>query len=518
MAGAPILLVDDSPVSLKLMRLLLTYEGFEVRTSERAEEALQMLDTFRPALVLTDIRMPGMDGVEMTRRIKRNRRTSAIRVAALTASNSALDTERALAAGCEDCIVKSEDTASLTARVRVLLGEEPPAKPASEVSERPAESQSPFSANLRRRLLEQARQRSSALLTSLDTRLDSVGTWAQLHEWAGDATLGSPTVNRLATCGEELLAESPLRVAALRECLSELYFTFEDLLAKESAPPPGYILQALRGKRVALVALPTQACDDICAALGRVEARPLLFPTAADPDWASIGDCDLIMLHVAAGMKSARLEALAESARKLLLAGECRDLLEVAAALPVAEAEFLAGNWKPEEVLMRLALAGTRSAAPRNKPAALSTPPVRARDHLSSPTVVLADDDEMILAILRTILTNHGMRCQTASNGIEAIRLIREVQPHAAVLDIDMPQANGFEVLSAIRRENLSTVVVMLSAHQQEADVLRGFRLGADDYLVKPFNPLELTARLKRLLRQGVPHGEKSTEVPSPTN
>src|SRR5579863_685759 len=80
MAGAPILLVDDSPVSLKLMRLLLTYEGFDVRTAERAEDALQMLESFRPALVLTDIRMPGMDGVEMTRRIKSNRRTSAIRV------------------------------------------------------------------------------------------------------------------------------------------------------------------------------------------------------------------------------------------------------------------------------------------------------------------------------------------------------------------------------------------------------------------------------------------------------
>src|ERR1017187_8216537 len=110
MPGAPILVVDNSRVNLKLMRLLLTFEGFEVRTSERAEEALRMLDTFRPALVLTDIQMPGMDGLEMTRRIKGDRRTSGIKVAALTASTSKLDNQRAIEAGCEDYISKSVDT------------------------------------------------------------------------------------------------------------------------------------------------------------------------------------------------------------------------------------------------------------------------------------------------------------------------------------------------------------------------------------------------------------------------
>jgi len=72
-----------------------------------------------------------------------------------------------------------------------------------------------------------------------------------------------------------------------------------------------------------------------------------------------------------------------------------------------------------------------------------------------------------------------------------------------AVLDVNMPQADGYEVLTAIRAENLPTMVVMLSARQQEPDILRGFQLGADDYLIKPFNPLELVARVKRLLRQG---------------
>lgn len=509
MAGAPILLVDDSPVSLKLMRLLLTYEGFEVRTSERAEEALQMLDSFQPALVLTDIQMPGMDGIEMARRIKNNRRTSGIKVAALTASNSRLDAERALEAGCEDCIIKSEDTATLTARVRELLGEASASLPAPQAVEPAHESASALEASSRRRFLEEARQHSIEMLTSLDTRLDSLAIWAQLHQWAEDATLESAAVIKLAKYGEELLAESPLRTTALRECLSDLYFTFEELLADEAVPPPNYLVQALRGKRVALVGLPAKRCDAICAELGRVEARPLLFSIADDPAPASICDCDLIVLHVYPGMNAARMEALAPSASKLLLAGECRDLLEVAAALPVATAEFLAGNWEPEELLLRLALLGNRSVAARPKPettlALVPPPAARPCDYVGSPSIVLADDDPIILTILRSMLSNHGMRCQTASNGLEAIRLIREVQPHAAVLDIDMPEANGFEVLAAIRADNLPTLVMMLSAHQRESDILRGFRLGADDYLVKPFNPSELVARLKRLLRKGVP-------------
>jgi two-component system alkaline phosphatase synthesis response regulator PhoP len=77
--------------------------------------------------------------------------------------------------------------------------------------------------------------------------------------------------------------------------------------------------------------------------------------------------------------------------------------------------------------------------------------------------------------------------------------MARELIPHAAVLDVNMPGMDGFEILSAIRKDGLPVRVVMLTARQHESDVLRGFNLGADDYVVKPFNPLELAARLKRL-------------------
>src|SRR5207237_535818 len=103
-------------------------------------------------------------------------------------------------------------------------------------------------------------------------------------------------------------------------------------------------------------------------------------------------------------------------------------------------------------------------------------------------------------AVVRSALQSLGMDVRPASSGSEALRLIREVSPHAAVLDVNMPGMDGFEVLAAIRKEGLPVRVVMLTARQHEKDVLRGFELGADDYVVKPFNPLELVARLKRLL------------------
>ena len=502
MPGAPILVVDDSRVNLKLMRLLLTFEGFDVRTSERAEEALQMLDSFRPALVLTDIQMPGMDGVEMTRRIKGDRRTSGIKVAALTASPSKLDNQRAIEAGCEDYISKPVNTSILAARLRGLLGENPVARSATALPAPKPNSPAPDVGTLRLRFLREGANLSRDFLESLDGRLDSMQRSGQMHEWARSGeTLEFPAIAKLAQSGEQLLAESPLRTEALRECLTDLHLTFVELLPVENTPAPDCFLQALRGKRIALVGLPADRSEAICSALARVEARPLLFSLTDELESPSIRECDLTILHVEPGMDAERLSAMAAGvgAGQLLLAGERADLMNLAPGMQAAAAEYL-GAWEPEEVLMRLALATTRTTSRL----VVQGPKAGRRGGVASPSVLLADDDPIVLALLRTILRNYGMQCQTAENGHEALRAIRESKPHVAVLDVSMPELDGYEVLTAIREENLPTLVVMLSARQQETDILKGFQLGADDYLIKPFNPLELVARVKRLLRQGV--------------
>jgi two-component system alkaline phosphatase synthesis response regulator PhoP len=138
------------------------------------------------------------------------------------------------------------------------------------------------------------------------------------------------------------------------------------------------------------------------------------------------------------------------------------------------------------------------------------------RRSVADSTVVLADDDEIVRALSSSLLKNHGMTCRSAENGVDALRLIRAEKPAVALLDVNMPGMSGFEVLAAIRAENLPCRVMLLTAREREDDILRGFRLGADDYLIKPFNPFELVARIKRFMQPDneIPNVENSkTEI-----
>jgi CheY-like chemotaxis protein len=116
-----ILVVDDRPLNLKLTRLLLTGEGYEVQTAIDAEQALVVLQAFRPDLILMDLQLPGIDGFELTRRLKADPATAAIRIVALTAYAMKGDEERARAAGCDGYIAKPIETRRLASQVAAHL-------------------------------------------------------------------------------------------------------------------------------------------------------------------------------------------------------------------------------------------------------------------------------------------------------------------------------------------------------------------------------------------------------------
>jgi len=121
MAGEPILIVDDNPGNLKLVSYLLTNRGYEIRTALDATQVLEMLGTFHPRLILMDIQLPGMDGLELTRTLKSKAATRDILVVAVTAFAMKGDDQKAIDAGCDGYITKPIDTRELPGMVAALL-------------------------------------------------------------------------------------------------------------------------------------------------------------------------------------------------------------------------------------------------------------------------------------------------------------------------------------------------------------------------------------------------------------
>lgn len=113
MAGEPILIVDDNAINLKVLRLTLEVAGYDVQTAVDAEHAMAVLSAFRPRLVLMDLQLPGMDGLELTRRLKADPATRESTIVAVTAYAMKGDEQRALDAGCDGYVTKPIDTRTL---------------------------------------------------------------------------------------------------------------------------------------------------------------------------------------------------------------------------------------------------------------------------------------------------------------------------------------------------------------------------------------------------------------------
>lgn len=121
MAGEPILIIDDNPINLKLEKILLTVEGYDVRTASDAEEALGLIDSFRPRLILMDLQLPGISGLELTTKLKADPKYRDIIIVAVTAYAMKGDREKAFAAGCNGYVTKPIDTKTLPTTIANYL-------------------------------------------------------------------------------------------------------------------------------------------------------------------------------------------------------------------------------------------------------------------------------------------------------------------------------------------------------------------------------------------------------------
>ncbi len=117
--------------------------------------------------------------------------------------------------------------------------------------------------------------------------------------------------------------------------------------------------------------------------------------------------------------------------------------------------------------------------------------------------ILIAEDDPVMLRAIATRLTNDGYEIATVADGQEALKLLEEFNPDLIITDILMPYTSGLELIGVVKSNLLKKIpILVLSAYGQENTVLEAFDLGADDFLTKPFNPLELSTRVKRLMKK----------------
>ena len=119
-------------------------------------------------------------------------------------------------------------------------------------------------------------------------------------------------------------------------------------------------------------------------------------------------------------------------------------------------------------------------------------------------TILVVEDDKSLLPMITYNIENNGFQVKSATNGEDALLLIKEEIPSLAIFDWMIPEPNGLELCKILRRkrETSNLPIIMLTAKEEEEDKIRGLEYGADDYISKPFSPAELIARIKALIRR----------------
>lgn len=124
--------------------------------------------------------------------------------------------------------------------------------------------------------------------------------------------------------------------------------------------------------------------------------------------------------------------------------------------------------------------------------------------------VLIVEDEENIRSFIKLFLRNNGFEVFETDSGIDALNIVNKQKPDIVVLDIMLPDLDGFKICSEIRKHNSNIGVIMLTAKGQDKDKIDGLESGADDYMIKPFNPKELLLRIKSILRRTI--NEESNE------
>ena len=258
------------------------------------------------------------------------------------------------------------------------------------------------------------------------------------------------------------------------------------------------IRQALAGKRFALMGFEAHEAASIISALGTVRCLGHVVGDAHNiPGLNSFSPFDACFVNASAarvGEQPCPIEMIARSRKPAVIIGTLEELVTRFAAVADPNRDFVMRPCEPEELLLRA------YRILRHVERAEAATQSSTRDGIRR--VVVADDDATTIVLISTILKHFNFECEVARNGAEAFDIARKKKPDLVLLDVSMPQMNGFEALTALRNDSatMNTPVLLVSTHHDEAEVVKGFSLGANDYITKPFNSGELMARINRVL------------------
>jgi len=328
------------------------------------------------------------------------------------------------------------------------------------------------------------------LLSELDGELDGDAPALNAAALPAPPPLPPPAVKLVERNGHE-----SLRTDMLAETAPPSLDDATDS-APRDAPTSSTSYAILSGKTIGVIGFDDARGIELGQALAAQRCSFVTF-SHADAEFrkGSTNGCDVLLIEARpewTTLGSGEVSSLLTSKKPIVVLGDAMHLLTAAVIAQGGPREFVPAPATTDELLWRTALLVSRIPGPKTRG--------RKRNRVAQ--VIIGDDDPSSRTLVHAMLAQEGMKCHAADNGAQVLALARARSADVIVVDVNMPGLDGFQVLAEIKRDPAlaGARVILLTARQAEADVLRGFGLGADDYVTKPFSPLELAARVKRLL------------------
>jgi CheY-like chemotaxis protein/HPt (histidine-containing phosphotransfer) domain-containing protein len=313
-----------------------------------------------------------------------------------------------------------------------------------------------------------------------------------LHRWAGLAgTLGFPEISDQARKIEPLLLTSTSPAYHEIERAIEIARRKFSNAARNRPKLPLELITGLMGVRIGLVSFSEEEAKRLRTTAHRDNVQVAIEQLKSESIEKQTGYSALVINECAISAQTLHRPKLSIPVVFI----RSRSSLESLSKLPAHAYDFLIAPWDAEEVLIRVYRLVAKIAPSQPAAGSLDT-------KNGWPRVLIVDDDPDLVAIVSATLRQFEMDCDIATNGEQALDAVHRFPPDAIILDVNMFDLDGFEVLKRLRR-NLITKeipVLLLTARGQESDIARGFGSGADDYVVKPFKPLDLVKRVDSMI------------------